>query len=418
MTFLAVRYLLSRPRQTILMLLGVFFGTAAFVLLSGVMLGFRGYLVEQLLNNSGHVYIQAREEFLTEHSLDEAFYGSLAGRVFWDVAPAGRKDTDMVESPQAWYRRLGADPRVAAYSPRLAAAVLFRQGKATATSTLIGCDAERQVRVTTIGDYVTEGKFADLSAGGNRLALGDELRRKLGVRVGQNVTVSLAATGPASAFKVAAVFKTGNKLFDEQAYGALADVQKVNGTPNRVNEIVVRLFDHTLGAALALEWAKLGPEKIESWDQRNAYIFDVFRIQDTVRYTSIGSVMVVAGFGIYNVLNMMVLQKRRDIAILRSMGYSTFDIVALFFSQGLILGGAGTALGLLFGWALSFRLEAIRLAAGPMGAGTGHLMFSRAPSIFLHAAALSLASALIASVLPARAAGRMQPIEIIREGAD
>jgi lipoprotein-releasing system permease protein len=95
---------------------------------------------------------------------------------------------------------------------------------------------------------------------------------------------------------------------------------------------------------LATAWANFGPEKVESWDQINANVFDVFRIQDAIRFLSIGAIMVVAGFGIYNVLNMMVIQKRRDIAILRSMGYSTREIISLFFTQGFLLGITGVAI--------------------------------------------------------------------------
>src|SRR4051812_5074344 len=112
MIYLAIRYLLSRRKQTTLMLLGIFFGSAAYVCISGFMLGFREYLVNQLVNNAAHIHIQAREEFLTGHSLDKSFYGNLFENVLWDVPPSGRKDNAIVEDPQAWYRRLKADPSV------------------------------------------------------------------------------------------------------------------------------------------------------------------------------------------------------------------------------------------------------------------------------------------------------------------
>src|SRR3989338_5426344 len=349
MIFLALRYLLARRKQTILTLLGIFLGTAAYVSISGFMLGVRGYLIEQLINNEAHIHIGAREEFLTAHSLDESFYKNTYRHVFWDPAPSGRKDSDMVKNSQQWYERLNADPRVAAYSPQLSASVIFSNGKATAPSTLIGCDPTAQVKVTTLGKYVIGGKFSDLAVGGNRVVIGHELQKKLGVRISQTILVALANSSP-SPFQVVGIFKTGNKFSDNVAYGALADVQKVNQTPSHVNKIVVRLHDHTQAAELATAWSKVAQERIESWDQVNASIFDVFRIQDAVRFMSVGAVMIVAGFGIYNVLTMMVMQKRKDIAILRSMGYDTKDIIMLFFSQGLILGVTGTILGLSIGY--------------------------------------------------------------------
>ncbi|MBI3316750.1 MAG: ABC transporter permease [Candidatus Omnitrophica bacterium] len=414
---LAFRYLLARRRQTVLMLLGFFFGSAAFVLLSGIMLGFRYYLVYQLINNDAHVHIQAREEFLTEHSLDASFYGMLTGRVFWNVPPSGKKDSDLVENPQAWYERLEKDPRVVAYTPRLSTAVLFSKGKATATATLIGCDPKSQTQVTTLGDYVTEGKFDALALGGNQIAIGERLRKKLGVTLSQNVLVSVAEQKPVP-FKVVAIFSTGNQIFDEQAYGSLEDVQAVNQTPNEIDEIAVRLVDYKSSSAVAKSWSLLSEEKIESWDQKNANIYSVFRIQDAVRFLSIGSIMIVAGFGIYNVLNITVIQKRKDIAILRSMGYTTRDIVLIFFAQGLALGIAGTTLGLLFGYAFSFFLETIRIGAGPLGIGVDHLIVSREFPIYLQSAFLALSSASLASILPAATAGKLTPIEIIRSSSE
>src|SRR5262245_52490874 len=126
MIFLALRYLSARRKQTLLTLLGIFFGTAAYVAISGLMLGFRGYFIDQLINNDAHVRISAREEFLTDHSLDKEFYGSTqetTQHVFWDPPPSGRKDSNIVENPQEWYQRLKTDPRVAAFSPHLTSAV-------------------------------------------------------------------------------------------------------------------------------------------------------------------------------------------------------------------------------------------------------------------------------------------------------
>ncbi len=157
MIFLALQYLFARRRQTILTLLGIFLGTAAYVSISGFMLGFRGFMIDQLINNDAHIHIGVREEFLTDHSLDDAFYPGAYQHVFWQPAPSGRKDSNMVENPQQWYKRLDADPRVAAYSPQLTAAVIFSNGKATASSTLTGCDTLAQIKVTTLGNYVIDG---------------------------------------------------------------------------------------------------------------------------------------------------------------------------------------------------------------------------------------------------------------------
>lgn len=415
MIFLGLKYLLARRKQTLLMLLGIFFGSAAYVSISGFMLGFREYLIDQLVNNNPHIYIQSREDFLTDHSLDEAFYGKYYSFVFWDPPPSGRKDSAIIENPQSWYGRLRADPRVIAYSPVLTAAVIFSNGKATVPASVIGCDPLQQVKVTNIGNYVVEGSFSDLASGGNRLIIGEELKKRLGVRVEQNVLLSLAKSSP-TPFKIVGIYKTGNKLSDGLAYGSLGDIQKVNQTLNQINQISVKVDDYSKAAVIANSWAPLSMEKVQSWDQINESIFNVFRIQDVVRFLSIGAIMIVAAFGIYNVLNMTVMQKRRDVAILRSMGYSTGEIVSLFFTQGLMLGITGTISGLSFGYVLCVYLKTLPFR-GPMG-GPGHMMVSMDPQIYIQAAILALSSACIASILPAYGAGKLEPIEIIRTGAE
>ena len=418
MTFLAIRYLLSRRKQTVLMLLGIYFGTAAYVTISGLMLGFREYLVHQLVNNTGHIHIQARDEFIEEHALDTSLFGSDYQHVFWNPPPYGNKGSRFINNPQSWYKRLENDPRVFAFSPQLSAHVVISNGKVASSSTLIGCDPLEQIQVTTIEENVLQGSFRDLMLGGDRLMIGRELQKKLGVHLHQNVMITLG-NRPPMPFKIVGIFATGNIQSDSFAYAALSDVQKVNNTPNQVNEIVGRLYDHSHAAKLATLWSETSLEKIQSWDQRNSSIFDMFKIQDAIRFLSIGSIMIVACFGIYNVLNMTVLQKRRDIAILRSMGYTPMEILSLFFFQGLVLGITGAILGLLSGYFLGQYLKTVPFAGGgPMGLAAGHLMISTNPSIYIQVGVLALLSASLASLLPARAAGKMTPIEIIRAGAD
>ena len=415
MIFLAIRYLLERKRQTVLTLLGVFFGTMAFVSVSGFFLGFQGYLVQQLVNNSAQVHIEARQDYLSDHDLDTVFFGNQVKHTFWNPPPAGVKGYLDVQSPQMWYKRLSEDPRVEAYSPTLAAAALFNLGKISVAANLIGCDPKQQAKVTTIADYMIAGKFTDISVGGNRIILGDELMKRLGAGMQQTVLVSVG-TNSAVPFKVVGRFYTGSRGIDLQSYGSLPDVQRVNSTPNHVNEIAVRLKDYTQADTLARTWSSLAPERVESWSDQNQNIKSVFSIQNALRFSMIMTVLIVAGFGIYNILNMTVNQKRQDIAILRALGYDSFDIIMLFFSQGLIVGVCGTILGLISGYIFCRYLQTIPFMQATPSNPQGHLHIALSPMIYVQAATLALLSTSIASILPARAAGKLTPIEIIRQG--
>lgn len=415
MIFLAIRYLIERRRQTILTLLGVFLGTMAYVSVSGFFLGFQGYMVQQLVNNAAQVHIQARQDYLSDHDLDAPFFRKEYRHVFWDPAPSGVEGYLEVQQPQSWYARLDADPRVEAYSPLLTAPAIFTLAQISVSAGLIGCEPEQQARVTSIADYMIAGKFSDIAGGGNRVILGDELMKRLGAGLNQTILVSVGTLPPVP-FKVVGRFQTGSRAADLQAYGAIEDVQRLNGTPHRVNEIAVRLKDYTQAADIATAWSAIAPERTESWDQQNVNILSVFKLQDALRLSMILTILIVAGFGIYNVLNMTVTQKRQDIAILRSMGYDTFDVVMLFFMQGLILGVCGASLGLVAGYFFCRFLQTVSFFPITPSNPEGHLHISLHWMIYLQAAALALFSASLASILPARAAGRLTPIEIIRSG--
>ncbi|MGZ3728695.1 MAG: ABC transporter permease, partial [Bdellovibrionota bacterium] len=189
-----------------------------------------------------------------------------------------------------------------------------------------------------------------------------------------------------------------------------------NLTPNQVNEIGVRLRNYQESDAMARTWAMSSPERVESWGDLNVNIQSVFRIQTALRFSMIFTVLIVAGFGIYNILNMTVNQKRQDIAILRALGYDTFDVVMLFFSQGLIVGVVGSGFGLVCGYLFVWYLQTIPfMPASPLNP-QGHLHIAMTFGIFSQAALMALGSAAIASILPARAAGKLTPIDIIRVG--
>lgn len=415
MIYIAVRYLLERKRQTVLTLLGVFFGTLAYVTVSGFFLGFQGFLVEQLVNNSAQVHIEARKVYLEEHGLDEAFFGKGSRPVWW-APPAGVEGFQEVQNPQLWYKRLSQDPRVAAFTPQLTAPALFVLGKNSVGTTMIGCDPRQQARVTTIADYMTVGKFTDIAVGGNSVILGDELMKRLGAGVNQTVLVAVGTNPQRTPFKVIGRFKSGNRGMDMQAYAALADVQRANLTQNQVNEIGVRLRDYTEADTMARAWGLSSPERVESWGDLAANVLSVFRIQTTLRFSMILTVLIVAGFGIYNILNMTVSQKRQDIAILRALGYDTFDVVMLFYLQGLIIGIIGSILGLICGYVVCRWLQTIPFSGGPGGSSAGHLRIALTFPIFAQAAFMALFSVSLASILPARAAGKLTPIDIIRVG--
>lgn len=412
MFFLALRHLLSRKRQTGLTLLGIILGTAAYIAISGMMLGFQTFIVDQLVNNDAHIRITAREEMLTSQSLNSSFFKNDT-LVHWLKAPAGRKDNAYILSPNAWLTRLDKDEQVAAASPQLVVQGIASYGRTSLGVSIVGSDPEKQKKVSNIEAAMLSGKFSDIGTNGNRIAVGEGLLNKLGAAVGENILLTVGKREPQS-FKIVSIFRLGVKGLDEgRIFASLGDVQKLNETPSRISDIAIRLADVEQAGRAAATYNLIGQEKVQSWDQANEGIMSVFKTQDIVRNSMTISILIVAGFGIYNILSLAVTHKRREIAILRSIGFEPRDISNLFLIQGLILGIIGGLAGTFLGLISSYGMSLIEVSAD-RGLGGNTMMISFQYMIYVKALALALISSSFASYLPARSAGKLEPIEIIR----
>jgi lipoprotein-releasing system permease protein len=212
-------------------------------------------------------------------------------------------------------------------------------------------------------------------------------------------------------------FETGIKSIDEgTAFISLVDAQKLRGTPSEITDIAVKLFDPDLAQTKSLDWKQTTQDKVLAWQESSASILSVFKTQDIVRNSMTIAIIIVAGFGIYNILSILVNQKKRDIAILRSMGFTPKDVVQLFFNQGLILGLIGGMIGLIFGVIICHLMAQIEVVPGRMSGPGNKMIISFSYIIYLKAFGIAMLSSVFSSIIPAREAGKLEPMEIIRSG--
>lgn len=410
MFFLAIRHLISRKRQTTLIFLGISLGTMMFTVISGMQNGMRDFITERLMNNTSHIKISAHERAVNRKEMTERFYGEDT-LVNWVTPPSGIREEAHIMYPQGWFDRLRDDPEVLGYSPGLTMNVIISKGKTRHPSVLSGVVPELHKRIMNVEDYITVGKLSDLSSGGNKVIVGEGMLNKIGIRIGDTIMVSSGDSSPAP-LKVVGTLNFGVQQIDEALMlASLKDVQKINKSPGRITDIAVNLIDMNKAQEVADTWELTSPDKVESWEEANANFLEVFAIQEIVRWAVTAAILIVAGFGIYNVLSIMISQKKKEIAILRSIGYQPKYIMELFLIQGVILGITGAIIGLLFGHFINLYLSTIRLSHSGV---SGNIMISFAPTIYISGFMLAFVSAVLASLLPAHAASRLTPIEIIR----
>ncbi len=408
---IAIKHLLARKRQSIVSLMGIVLGVAFFLAIASLMQGSEKDFIKRLVDNSPHITIE--DEFRNpELQPAQQLYSQGAVEIL-RVKPL--KETRGIRGYEQILERLHTIPQLRA-SPVLAGQALISFAGKDFGITLNGMIPSQIRDVSTIVNYVTSGSIDNLIANPDGIVIGDQLARNLSLAMNNNITLS-ATNGQVHTFKIVGMFHTGRANFDEsQAFVNLKRVQALLNRPNRVNTIVIKLADPYQARAVAAQIESTIGYKSVSWQEATEDLMSTLTIRNIIMYTVVSAVLVVAAFGIYNVISTVVHEKQRDIAILKSMGFHAGDIQQIFLTQGLILGVVGSVLGLTLGAVLMFALTQVRLKY-PGSTDPVQMPIDWGWLQFAIAASFAMVAALFAAFLPARKGARVHPVEILRGGS-
>jgi lipoprotein-releasing system permease protein len=411
---LSLRYLFYRKKQTFLIFLGVILGTAAYVAISGMMLGFQDYIKEKLIDNEPHITITNQEQLIEPLEIKKLHFPKNSF-VQWIVPPSGYREKESIENPNYWLNYLKKNPEIQAYSSSTVGQGIIRKASLQQTVRLIGTKPQEQIHVTNIETYMTKGSFLNLSESGKKIIIGEALANKLGARMDDTIEV-ISGKGIQDSYKIVGIFNLGIKGIDEgTAFLGILDVQTLLKNPGVISQISVKLNDVNSAQDLADSWRAFNKDKVTSWEENNEGILSVFRMQDIVRNFMTISILIVASFSIYNILSILIGQKKKDFAILRALGFYPSDIQKIFLYQGLIIGLTGAVIGLTIGYLASLYMSTIEVATGKAsGLGGTNMLVSFNSLIYIKGFFLAFFSALFSSWFPARSAGKLEPMEIFR----
>ena len=267
--------------------------------------------------------------------------------------------------------------------------------------------------VSTIDEKIIDGSIDALAANPNGIVIGKGLADKFNLNVGSTLGVA-AASGTSRPLKVVGVFRTGNANYDEtQTFVLLKRAQVMLDRSNRINRFIIQLDDAYAARDVARHIEDTIGYKSVSWAEASEDIVSVLIIRNIIMYSVVSAILVVASFGIYNTLSTIVMEKIRDIAIMKSMGFHARDVRSIFLLEGLIVGAVGSIFGIAFGVGLMKVLSGISLKP-PGGTEVINLPVWWGAEQYALAAAFALASCIAAAYLPARRAGRVHPVDILR----
>jgi lipoprotein-releasing system permease protein len=260
---------------------------------------------------------------------------------------------------------------------------------------------------------MVEGDLSRLRTTADGVILGSGLADLLGAKLNDEISLS-SNTGGHTISRVVGIFSTGVTPVDySRAYMLINSAQTLLDKKNIINDIVIRTDDYTKAEGYAAQIESIAGYKTESWQESNANFLKIFVIQTIMTYIITGALLVVAAFGVLNILIMAVLERVNDIAILKSFGLSRGDITLIYVIQGLLIGLIGTVLGEICGRVGVSALRRLPIKVEGLIKTEGILM-SDSRSLYLWAFVTSMVIVLLAAVYPARRAAKYDPVEVIR----
>jgi lipoprotein-releasing system permease protein len=405
---IALAHLRRRKRQTAVSLLGIALGVGFFIAIAALMQGFQKYFISKVIDVSPHVVMMDEYRVPPPQGVELA-YGRGALRL------TGVKPEDEprgIKNGKAKVALLARLPGVAVSSV-LRGQIILRYGSKDVSASLAGIEPDRERRVTNIEDDLIEGELDSLYTTANGIILGEGLAAKLGAGSGDMLT-ALSTAGVVLKMKVVGIFNTGITTLDNgQAYGLLKKAQVLQNRIDVVNEIRLRLDDVAQAEPLARQIERRYRYRTESWEESNRNVLGIFVIQNAIMYSTTSAILVVAAFGIFNIISTVVLEKSRDIAILKSLGLSPVDIELVFLLEGVLLGLVGMLLGWAVGYGLTELLATVRFEIEGF-VRTERFRLDYSFVNYLVGGTAAVAAATLAAFLPARRAARVDPVEIIR----
>jgi len=403
--YIALRFATHRKRPLLLSLIGVVFGVGIFICTQAQTQGFAQFFIDSTIGSNGALTLRSR--------FQPRYEGMVVSAKTTGGVSARRNFFEGISNVSEIMRVSRQFSNVVACSPVLRGTISARAGFENTTADLFGIDPASHLRTTDLAKQIVVGKFDDFRNNTSSVIVGNRLADLLQVDPGDPVQL-LSPGGEYWRFTVAAIARSGVSTIDSSRVYAHARVaQRLLKKPYQASMIIYKLRDPDRAPALAVRFEDLFRHTAQSWQEReegNLQIFSTLRMSVAI---TVSLIILLAGFGIFNVLTMSVLSKVREIAILRSMGYRKIDITAIFLWQGALIATIGSLLGCVLGALLTLGVSHIPIhIRGLLYANYFLVVWDWRH--YLWATLLAIISVFIASYVPARRAAELAPIDTLR----
>ncbi|MEP7014806.1 MAG: FtsX-like permease family protein [Verrucomicrobiota bacterium] len=401
--YIALRFLTHRKRALLLSLTGVVFGVAIFIGTQAQTQGFSQYFIDSTIGSNGALVIRSRFRPRYEALSVQARGSSAHRRVYFD----GITNANEIMRVSRQFSN------VVSCSPILRGTLSARAGFENATVDLFGIEPALHVQTTDLLRQLVQGKYDDFKNNTSSVILGSRLAETLNAGIGDTVQL-LSPGGEYWRFTVAAIARAGVGAIDStRVYGHARVAQMLLQRPFGASSIIYKLRDPNRAPALAAHFEQLFQHDTASWQEREESTLQLFLTLRVSAAVTVSLIILLAGFGIFNVLTMSVLAKVKEIAILRSMGYRRIDISAIFLWQGALIAAAGSFFGCLLGALMTLGISHIPIRIRGL-LYANHFLVTWDWRHYFWATLLAILAVFIASYVPARRAAELPPVVTLR----
>jgi len=405
-------HLLSRKKQSITAAMGVMFGIGTYVIMMGFMEGLNSLLDGLILNRTPHIRLYNEVSPSAIQPIDRDSIYDKQIRFVNSIKP--KKVQAKIHNALPLIAYLNGQTNVLGITPQVKVQTFYLGGSTQLNGVLIGADVEKEKLFYNLSDYILKGTVEDLKKTDKGILLGAGVAKKLALNVGDFIQVT-SKTGEIITLKIVGFFQSGMSEIDNvQSYVNLKTAQRIFGeSKNYITDVNIKLKDIEMAPQIAKSLSQKFGVTATDIQTANAQFETGSTVRTLISYAVSITLLIVAGFGIYNILNMMIFEKMNDIAILKATGFSGLDVQWIFMSQAIIIGLVGGIAGLLLGYGVSVIIDNTSFDTPALPTIKTYPIDYSIKFYFI-GVTFALISTFFAGWFPSRKAKKIDPVDIIR----
>ena len=403
-SLIAKTYIVSNKKLTVVAVLGVLLGMSIYIFMNSMMVGFDKSSSTSVFKSTAHIRVYKDDEIskaLIKQNDSKALI----------INPKVVPVNNTIINPNQIIETILKQKEVVVVTPQVNSNVFYNNGKSQISGLAVGVKPDEANLMYNIKSFMVEGNFDLLKSNPNGIVIGSGISEKMNLRLNDNLNLT-SSKGINRTFKVIGIFKTNNSVTDKtKSYINISASQQLlkEGT-SYITDINVNITDPENAEVIATKLSEITGYKAEGWKQANETLMAANKMRKIIITFVSLTILLVAGFGIYNILNMTVSQKINDIAILKAIGFKGKDVIRIFVTQAVTIGFLGVIGGVLMASILITILKSVYV-----GGDIGYFPIDYEPKKYLQGIVIGLVITFFAGYIPAKKAANVDPVEILRK---